>query len=127
MAKDNLKQERLQILQMLKDGIITAEEAERLLDALSDDSVVVETLPTVTPKAKFRMIKIRIESKDNEKVRMQIPVEFAKVLKHQKFGTNKLGDLDIDVDSLIKMIDEGMLGEIVNIEGDDGIVKIYVE
>lgn len=129
MSKDTLKKERLQILNMLKDGIINAEEAAKLLEALE-----VSASTTLAPKKSrsFKMLKILIDAKDEEdgenvKMRVQIPVEFARLLKSQRFAGTDLSEYDIDVDALIEMVDSGALGEIVNIEADDATVKIVVE
>lgn len=128
MSKDNLKQERLQILGMLKDGTINAEEAATLLEALESSA----PLPSSgTPKApSLKMIKILIDAKDegeDVKVRMQIPVEFAKLLKSARFSGTDLSGYDIDVDELIRLVDSGAIGEIINIESEEAIVRILVE
>jgi hypothetical protein len=73
------------------------------------------------------MLKILIDSADGDVVRVQIPIEFAKLLKTGKFNIN-LEDNDIDIDALLEMISAGVMGEIVNIESADGDnVRIVVE
>ncbi|HPG42515.1 MAG TPA: hypothetical protein PLJ98_01790 [Acholeplasmataceae bacterium] len=130
MSKDQLKEERMKILDLLAKGIIKADEAEKLLAALeSDKEVEVNAVPSfgTGKKAPFRMLKILIDSNDGDVVRIQIPVEFAKLLKTGKFNVN-LQDADIDIDSLLQMINTGVMGEIVNVESADGdVVKIVVE
>jgi hypothetical protein len=57
-----------------------------------------------------------------------LPIEFAKLLKSKKFNIDSLDDIDLDVDTLIEMINSGAIGELVNIKSADGdIVKIVVE
>ena len=78
---DNLKEERLQILELLRSGIITPDEAEKLLSALMDKpEQELITVPN-EKKQSFRMLKIIVDTADGEKVRINIPVEFAKLLK----------------------------------------------
>ena len=72
------------------------------------------------------MLKIFVDSNDGDIVKIQIPIEFAKLLKTGKFNVN-LQDADIDIDSLIQMINTGVVGEIVNVESADGdVVRIVV-
>ena len=126
MAKDHLKEERIKILDMLASGTIGAKEAEELLSALESNEEVNATLVT-SRKGPFKLLKIVVNSADGGKVNVKIPVEFAKLLKNKKFQAN-FGDVDVDIDSIIEMVTQGMEGEIVNIESEDGdTVKIVVE
>lgn len=130
MSKDQLKEERMKILEMLSKGIIKADEAEKLLAALEGASKAEEIFaqPVLcSKKTPFRMLKIFVDSNDGDVVKIQIPIEFAKLLKTGKFNVN-LQDADIDIDSLIQMINTGVVGEIVNVESADGdVVRIVVE
>lgn len=126
MTNDQLKEERIKILNMLSEGTINAQEAEALLSALGHDETV-ETTVVNRKKGPFKLLKILINSGDGDVVNVKIPVEFAKLLKNRKFQSNFNG-LDVDVDSIIEMVTQGMEGEIVNVESADGdTVKIVVE
>lgn len=130
MSKDQFKEERMKILDLLAKGIIKADEAEKLLNALEIGSSFPEA-PAVPffgeKKPPFRMLKIFVDSNDGDVVKIQIPVEFAKLLKTGKLNMN-LQDADIDIDSLLQMINSGVMGEIVNVESADGdVVRIVVE
>eukprot|EP01156_Anaeramoeba_ignava_P021218 Anaeramoba_ignava/c18487_g1_i1.p2 GENE.c18487_g1_i1~~c18487_g1_i1.p2 ORF type:complete len:126 (+),score=29.89 c18487_g1_i1:1264-1641(+) len=125
MSKDQLKEERLKILEMLSNGTIDAKQAEELLSALGHKEV--EATFVEKKKGPFKLLKILVDSADGDKVNIKIPVEFAKLLKNKKFQAN-FGDVDVDVDSIIEMVTQGMEGEIVNVESSDGdTVKIVVE
>jgi hypothetical protein len=128
MAKDQLKEERMKILDLLSKGVITADDAERLLSAMDRPETKFAEQTIVTgKKASFRMLRIYVDSKDGDVVKIQIPIEFAKLLKTGKFNIN-LEKNDIDIDSILEMINAGSVGELVNIESADGdIVKIVVE
>ncbi len=128
MAKDELKQERMKILDLLTKGTITAEDAERLLSAMNDKQENDEPEIVITKKAPFRMLKINVNSADGDVVNIQLPIEFAKLLKSGKFNLDTLDDMDIDVDALIQMINAGAVGELVNVSSADGdTVKIVIE
>lgn len=129
MSKDNLKEERLKVLDLLSKGIISADEAEKLLSAMdkSEEGLKAEAVLVDQKKAPFRMLKILVDSEDGDKVRVQIPVEFAKLLKTGKFNVN-LSDNDIDIDALLDMINTGVVGEIVSVDSADGDkIRIIVE
>ncbi|MFA7076449.1 MAG: hypothetical protein WC152_07295 [Candidatus Izemoplasmatales bacterium] len=129
MEKDNLRQERMKILELLSKKIITAEDAEKLLAALSAnaDNDVIEN-PVAVKKNQFRMLKILVDSSDGDEVRVEIPIEFAKLLKSKKIMKVDTDDFDIDIDELIGMINAGVIGEIVNVKSADGdIIRIVVE
>lgn len=128
MSKEQLRDERIKILDLLAKGVITADEAEKLLQAMdkSEPSPQQEVIIN-QKKTPFRMLRIYVDSNDGDKVRIQIPIEFAKLLKTQKFNAN-LRDNDIDIDALLEMINQGFTGELVNVvSGDGDIVKIVVE
>ncbi|QWC00088.1 hypothetical protein KHQ88_00545 [Mycoplasmatota bacterium] len=126
MKSSELKEERMKILELLSKKVINAEEAEKLLSSLG---VEEEDGPSfIEKKNQFRMLKIIVNSADGDDVNIQIPIEFAKLLKSNKFGNINTGDIDLDVDELIEMIQAGASGELVNIKSADGdIVKIVVE
>jgi hypothetical protein len=128
MGKTELKEERMKILDLLSKGVITADEAEKLLSSMSKDQ---EEPTVIMPKAKkdpFKMLKIMVDSADGDEVRVVLPIEFAKLLKNSKLTHINQDDLDIDIDMLIQMINTGVIGEIVNVKSADGdIVRIVVE
>lgn len=127
MSKDQLKEERMKILELLSNGVISTEEAEKLLVAMSGNEENFTNEVVTQKKAPFRMLKIFVDSNDGDKVRMQIPVEFSKLLKSAKFKST-IGSTDIDIDAIVEMISQGIDGEIVNVESGDGdIVRIVVE
>jgi hypothetical protein len=129
MAKDNLKDERMKILELLTKGLITPADAEKLLTALGDqrsgnDEDPIQVIPA--KKAPFRMLRIYVDSHDGDKVRIQVPIEFAKLLKTGKFNIDAIEDFDIDIDMLLQMINSGVIGELVNVESADGDTVIIV-
>ena len=122
--------EKLRILELLDNNEITLEEAKKRLDALKEikkDEKQAEKLQV----SKGKSIKIYINSSDGDIVNVQVPINFAKlVLKGGKKVTmnSKLNQFDIDFEELFDMIDQGVIGELVNIESADGdTVRIAVE
>jgi len=127
MKKQDYKEERMKILDLLARNVITPEEAEKLLSAMTQNDNS-EDYPVIEKKNQFRMLKVLVDSADGDQVRIELPIEFAKLLKNKKFMKVDADDFDLDVDELIAMINSGVVGEIVNIKSGDGdIVKIIVE
>ena len=128
MAKDHLKSERMKILELVSKGVISVEDAEKLLNAMGDQDTIQNETVISAKKAPFRMLKILVDSNDGDQVRVELPIEFAKLLKNKKMMKLDTDDFDIDVDELIEMINSGIVGEIVNVKSADGdIVRILVE
>lgn len=128
--KDQFKEERIKILEMLSKGTITAEQAETLLSAMGDTKPGEEPVQTtiVDKKAPFRMLKIYVDSSEGDTVKIQLPIEFAKLLKSGKFNIDQLDDMDIDIDAIIAMVNSGAIGELVNVESSEGdVIRIVVE
>jgi hypothetical protein len=118
------KQDQANILNMLQEGKITVEEAQSLLEALKSPQ---EFSIQQKKSSSRKMLKVLIKSKDGDDVKVQVPVEFTKFLKMGN-ASEKLDAYDIDVDELIKLIEEGANGEIVDIKTADGdLVKVVVE
>ena len=122
-----MSQSRKDILELLKEGKITAEEAEMLLDALNSGETQ-QAEPVVIPKKTGRkMLYVLIKSKDGDDVKIQVPIEFAKFMKIAKLDP-KLQEQNIDFEALIELIENGMEGDLVNITSADGdIIRIVVQ
>ena len=79
-------------------------------------------------KDQFKLLKVYVDSADGDEIRVELPIEFAKLLKSGSIKQLDKEGLDIDIDMLIQMINSGVVGELVNIKSADGdIVRITVE
>lgn len=116
-----------QILHMVKDGDISIDEATKLLDAL--DVTPTQALKTNNLRQKLRVI---VDSANGDTVRINVPLSLIKA------GVNLATQLNIngqpidmkgvDMDMIIKAIEDGATGEIVDIQTSNGDnVKIFVE
>lgn len=142
-----MSNERLRILKMLAEGKITAEEAEKLLDALEHKSgqdlydqkePVMESEPDERPKHLF--ITVNPKTSKGEKVNIKIPLqiiragvklksilpESARAKVNAKFRDKGIGvDLnDLDSKSLEDML-RSMEEFAIDVEDDDETVKIF--
>lgn len=124
--------ERVQILDMLKDGLISVEEADKLLRALDTNKQELKVLKSEGSK----MLKVDILSAQGDKVHVKVPTSILKFVTSKKFLENiKIEGMDpkflensIDLEQIVMLVDSGAIGEIVNIESAQGdFVKVYVE
>ena len=142
-----MSNERKQILQMLAEGKITADEAEKLLDALGEDpapsAAADEPAGELSGKPKFLHIQVTDAGNGEgggEHVNIKVPIFLLKAgLKlggimpgkaHAKLTTH-LGDLGLDMDKLdVGKVDQFikalMEGEI-NIVTDKEAVRIFCQ
>ena len=119
-----MQEERMQILKMVEEGKISAEEASRLLDAL------VEAPEGQRPKEGKRLrIQITEPGTNKKKVNLRIPLGLAKIAA--KFIPPKkkkeLAEEGVDIDQVLSQVTSENIGKIVDIESDDGLIQISIE
>ncbi len=119
------------ILKMIEDGKISAEEATVLIDAINEKDATI----TRTSKAKSLKIYVYDKVQDKKKVDVTIPLSLAKGFL--KFGLKFVPDhslkidgkelQNMDFDEIIRAIEEGAQGTLVDIDESDQRVIIKVE
>jgi hypothetical protein len=138
------EREKKQILVMLEQGKITAEQAEKLLKAVDitdSDSEIKrnETVPKATEKSVLSGVKIKgkfkveVQSADGDNVMITLPLMLAKLafnmMPAQKLSEIKANGVDLEqivnnIEEFIEMVDE----DIVNVESANGDkVRVYIE
>ena len=130
-------EDKKRILKMVEEGKITAEEAIKLLDVLDSnekcDIVVQEEViedddffDINNDGKRGKMLFVRVKSKDGSKVKVNIPLEFIKIMGGiGSMYSNELEKYNIDIAKLMDAIDNGFVGRIVEVE--DGNDKVIVE
>jgi hypothetical protein len=132
--------ERKQILEMLAQGKITAEDAERLLDKLaasrSTDPLSDEGAGDDRRK-KLKFFRVFVDCKDGEKVNIRVPLSLIKtgialaaVLPHDV--NKKLGEKGVDLGKLTDFdgdeLNEALRDLQVDVDSDDGdTVRVFCE
>lgn len=124
------------ILALVQDGTITAEEAVKLMEVVEEEEIV--RIPAVDAVANQqaglgKMLKIIVDSNEggkNSKVRINVPLAFVKLAMSMGKGLDingvNLSD-KVDIDVIMKAIDDGLVGEIVNVDADDTQVRIFID
>jgi len=119
-----MHEEKMQILRMLEEGKVNAEEAARLLDALTET-------PEGARSGGGKMIRIRVTEPgtNKKKVNLRIPLGLAKIAA--KFIPPKkkkeLAEEGVDIDQVLSQVTSENIGKIVDIESDEGLIEITIE
>jgi hypothetical protein len=128
----SFKEERLQILKMLEEGKITAEEAAALLSALEAGAQKERGEGKPTWSGSPRRHKVRICVSDGatgkKKVDINFPIGVLKLAK--RMGTKFTGNIEgVNLDDIFEAVQQEVQGKIIDIQ-DDGEgkrVEIFVE
>lgn len=118
-----MREERVRILEMLKEGKITVEEAERLLEALEVEKE--------RPSERGRLLRVRITGHRGDAVNVTLPLALADIVlrflpKSMRFTAN---GQEVDLTRLLADLrDSGAIGKIVDITDQKGTrIEIAVE
>lgn len=119
--------ERLQILRMVAEGKVSAEEGAKLLDALGPAPREARAAGS-KPGSPSRWLRIRVSSGE-ERVNVNVPLKLLDAVKGLLPGGGiTIGGTMIDLDEILDLVREGMEGKLVEVKGSDGEeVEIYVE
>ena len=118
-------EERMQILNMLAEGKISAEEAAKLLRALEEGS---RPKPPPTPEPRWFKVKVTDVATGKEKVNVSIPMGLVNV--GIKMGARFAPEVEgVNFDEVISSIKQGAYGRLVDITDEEGgeRVEIYVD
>lgn len=108
----------MQILRMLADGKINAEEAEQLLST-------VEQSQRPSPSHR-KFLRVRVVDGEDTKVNVNIPISLAKMAL--RFLPAKILEQypELDFDALVQEIEAGAEGKLVEVNDGDTSVEILV-
>lgn len=133
-----MNEERKKILEMLSEGKITAEEAERLLDKIAGAS---STGPRADRKPgepfKIKWLLVHVDGKDGDKVNVRVPINLIRT--GIKLGAilptgaaERIKASGFDLNELNTLADEELVEALadlhVDINSEDGdVVRVYCE
>lgn len=123
--------EKLQILNMVKDGKISAEEGVKLLEALEDTPNTTKALSYSGSNANLLKIKV-FDPDDNTKVNVTLPIALINVgIKlASKFSPEfkEAGLSEEDMNEIFTAIKSGATGKIIDVDSEDGTkVEVVIE
>jgi hypothetical protein len=130
-------EERIQVLKMVQEGKISAEEAAQLLEEMEG------TEKTTGPKAdelqppspdtsgrKPRWLRVRVTDTDSGRPRVNVRLPLSMVSLGLKMGSRFAPEIEgLQPEELMKVIEAGEIGQIVDVRDDkDGEhVEVYLE
>ena len=126
-----MNEEKRKILEMVKEGKITFEEAEQLLDKINSNESS-ENIPKIKKPNSKKFLRVRVTEEDKVKANVNIPIALAEVgLNLIPKSKLKVDGKQINMDQILKLIEEGTEGELVNIDAEDEgknyKVNIYID
>lgn len=128
-----MENEKLQILKMIENGKISAEQGAELIKALDDtgssDKSSGQTI-SLGKKSEARFIRIKVfVPEDNTSVNVNLPISLVDVGMKiaKKYAADKMPE-DIDLEQIAEAIKSGAEGKIVEIQNEEGLkVEITIE
>lgn len=120
-----MENERLQILKMVQEGKITADEASKLLSAVDEP---VNQL--VSGDAKWFRVKVMDLRTGKTKVNVNLPIALLDVGMNigMKFVPEEVlgGAKGVDLKQIVDAIRSGAMGKLVEVEDEDEGVRVEV-
>ena len=126
-------EERMKILGMVREGVITAEEAAKLLEMMSQDSSKRQSAGEAAQKKsglKAKLFRVRVTDIDTNKTRVNVTLPMGLINVAMKAGSKFAPEIDnIDMQEIFKAIEEGATGRIVDVvdEKDGEHVEVFIE
>lgn len=125
---DTLEDERRQILDMVAEGKITAEEASRLLEAMAGQA---QRQPAPTTN-RARVVRVRVTDAESNQVRVNIKLPLDLIRTALRKGRDikpniDIGGLEFDASELEELLRSGVQGHIIDIQDGDERVEVLVE
>ena len=130
-------EERIKILSMLQDGVINADQAAKLLEALGSTSA--ETKSPASPPAYERsggsgrpgkFFRVRVTDTDTGKTRVNVRLPVGLVGAGLKMGMKFSPEIEgIDPGVINDFLESGEIGQIVDVfdEEDGEHVEVFIE
>jgi len=125
-----MNEEIKKILKMLEEGILTAEEAEKLIDAVGIEE---KGLVKAGADVSNRFLRVKMVENGQNKVNVNIPLSLIEVgLKIGKqlvpqFAPEAEGLKNIDFEELMEAIRSGAHGKLVEIEDGGDLITVEVD
>jgi len=118
-------EERLQILQMVKDGKVSAEEGLKLLEALEPRREAVNEPAPQYPGAPAKWLRVRVHDPKTgrSKVNVNVPIALLDIAGRFVKPEHMHG---VDINAVIKAIKEGARGKIVDVSDEEEGVQVEV-
>ena len=123
-------EERMQILKMVAEKKITAEEGAKLLTALEPEKKKESAVVMVGGPSTPRWFRVRVTDIETGKAKVNVNLPMSLVNVGMKMGARFAPEIEgFDLNEIFEQIREGAQGKMIDVEdAEDGErVEIYVE
>lgn len=125
-----MTEERRQILEMLANGKVTVDEAMKLLEAVETPqagAAPAAEAPVVLGRGKT--LRVRVVEGGKQKVNVNVPFGLAKMCLGlaAKYAAKDEKLKDLDLEEILRQVESGVTGRIVEVNDEDKLVEVYVE
>ncbi|MEN6408231.1 MAG: hypothetical protein ABFD44_00800 [Anaerolineaceae bacterium] len=126
-------EERMQILKMIQEGKITAEEGARLLEVLERVNRPAAPKTSEIPgpsRGPARWMRVRVTDTKTGKARVNVRMPVSLISSGVKMGARFSPEVEgLDVDQLLEFINAGGMGQVVDVMDDeDGEhIEVFIE
>jgi len=122
-------EERMKILNMIREGKISAEEGAQLLSALGDSEKPARAQST-RASGEPRWFRVRVTDLVNGKTKVSVNIPFGLMEWGMQIGAQFAPEVaDLDFEQLKEMLESGVEGKVVDVidEEDGEHVEIFIE
>ena len=122
-------EERMKILNLIRDGKITAEEGAKLLSALGDNQKSTRA-PAARTAGEPRWFRVRVTDLVSGKSKVSVNIPFGLMEWGLQIGAQFAPEVaDLDLSELKEMLQSGFEGKVVDVidEEDGEHVEIFIE
>ncbi len=118
-------EERMKILDMIREGKIKPDEGARLLHALQQGAKKAEKQQGRDP----RWLRVRVVDLKTERVKVNVNLPMSVVNVGLKLGARFVPDAEVDFASVMESIKSGQVGKVLEmVNNDEGErVEVWVE
>jgi len=122
-------EERMKILNMIREGKISAEEGAQLLSALGDSEKPSRS-PSTRTSGEPRWFRVRVTDLVSGKTKVSVNIPFGLMEWGMQIGAQFAPEVaDLDFEQLKEMLESGVEGKVVDVidEEDGEHVEIFIE
>lgn len=124
-------EERIKVLEMVRDGILTATEAAQLLETMGlGEAPEKRSASNSRLSGKGRTLRVRVTDTNTNKARVNVTMPLQLIHFAMKNGAKYTPELaGVDMEELYEAIQGGVTGNLVDIvdENDGEHVEVFIE
>ena len=102
---------------------------DHLLTVEQEEKLQMQTAPdTQHKRVEDMVLRISVDSPDGEKVRVNLPMSLARMSNEMGFNLDGLDALKIiDLQSIVDLVNKGVVGDLLEVVSEGYTVRIFVE